>query len=1552
MAPRYNTTASSLFRLLLLALLQLVCVPAVPCLGQPTLQLVDVTPTRFPTVTGRFYLFDGKGQQVTNLSPADVSVTENSIPRKVVRVSCPPPVPQQPISAVLTIDISGSMSQPVTFGMTRMDIVRAAATAWVQEMGSTSECAITSFNLGDYLNRDFTNDKQKLLAALSQLTPQGGTDYMAGFLGYPAGGLRVARRGTQKRVLVFLTDGLVQLPTDENAIVAEAKQSNTEVYCIALAMPIPTVLKNISERTGGESFGMVTSVQEAVAIYRTILRQAENIEPCEVEWESEFECSAGRNVSLLVPEMSLSSPGYYTAPESSVKLMTTPTSLAFGPVAPGTDRSLDILLTAVGGTVAIDSVVSSDPRFTVTQGGAPPGYVIGVGMPGTVRVQFAPTDSQQVFSEIRIYSSSCKPNIVRATGGFYGKAAQTPLRLLTPNGGERFVAGTDTVMTWTGVLPSTQVRLEYSTDTGTTWQTITSIGSDYSHAWHVPNTPSRTCLARVSESRAQSPVLTLDGHSGTVRDANFSHDGASVVTVEYDGTIRVFDAVTGILVQTLSSHPAALAALFNPDGDQILTGGADRTVRRWDLSTGSLMSADVVSRGAVYGLAYNALGTLVATGGADTAVKVWSSAIGSAPLWVYPVAWPVRSVAFSPGSNRIVAGSDDSLARVWSVVSRNLDLVLGPHRGPVTSVEFSPDGSRVLTADAEGVYLWDVGTGTQMWHTTLASVSTARFSPDGGRVAVGTGADVCLLEAYQGTILRTLSGHAGNVVRTSFSPDGQRVVSASEDRTARIWDLNDLPIQHDESDALWEIVAPNLVSFDVDFGTVALGSSRDSVVVGYIKNLGTLPTRVDRFTFKGGVNGEFTVISGGPPFTLGPDETRTVELEFRPVAVGLRQSNIEISTGAAVLVQSLRGVGVALPLEISSTLVDFGAVAVGDKKDSTVALLVRNTGASPLTITGTSLAGPDNDHFSIIQGGGTVTLQPGEGHDMVLRFSPTETGGVSGSIAFEYGDVGSPARALLYGEGVDEGILLPSIDALPTRELRLDGCSDDLLDTVVVANTGRAPLRIDSIRLAGPDASRFSLPVSLDGASVEPRDSLRVPLRFSSSIAGRYTTSLLVASNDPIDSLHRVDLSADRRLPDFRLSIDTVDFGMLCPGEFRDTSVVLSNTGAVALDVAGTSESLFAVDGAVLRLDTAMSEPVEVHFAGSSEEGGIVGEIVFVDTACGVRRVLVVTADVVAPRIEVESVELVSNGGRKVEGDVVVRNTSKRDLRLDDVRIDGVGLRVIGDPPKEIAAGDETTLRVEYEGGGRDTVDYEVMVDGSPCGVVGSGTVRVVLRRAWTRVEVGGGEGLPGDRVKIPLRMTEAQGVEELELGGYRAEVRFDRSVLLPVGRTPLGTIDGDDRVIVVSGEGTGGSVGELDELEFVVGLGRVDSTSVRLSEFAWGDTTVGVERVDGRFAVLGVCGEPTSRLYRSDGRVGLKSVGVGIGGEELTVEYEVVEPGETELYLVDMLGRRVKELSRGTAIPGWYEVRAGVGELGTGLYLCVMRTPSRIVSAPIEVCR
>ena len=70
-----------------------------------------------------------------------------------------------------------------------------------------------------------------------------------------------------------------------------------------------------------------------------------------------------------------------------------------------------------------------------------------------------------------------------------------------------------------------------------------------------------------------------------------------------------------------------------------------------------------------------------------------------------------------------------------------------------------------------------------------SSVEWAAFSPDGTKVVTASHDRMARLwDAASGKELAVLPGHEDEVWRAAFSPDGTKVVTASADGTARLWD--------------------------------------------------------------------------------------------------------------------------------------------------------------------------------------------------------------------------------------------------------------------------------------------------------------------------------------------------------------------------------------------------------------------------------------------------------------------------------------------------------------------------------------------------------------------------------------------------------------------------------------------------------------------------------------------------------------------------------------------------------------------------------------------
>ena len=321
-------------------------------------------------------------------------------------------------------------------------------------------------------------------------------------------------------------------------------------------------------------------------------------------------------------------------------------------------------------------------------------------------------------------------------------------------------------------------------------------------------TASADNAAYVWDVRTARPLVEPLKIGGSLNAIEFNPDGNRIVAASLAAV--VWDAHTGQLLTEPMKHGSnVLSAQFSPDGKRIVTASRDATARVWDAQSGQPLTEPMKHDMAVLSAEFSPDGKQILTASEDGSVRTWDALTGR-PLTRLSGPWfSVASAHFSPDGKQILTGSGDNTARLWDAgtgQALKAPLQHGGQDGSVDSAEFSPDGKRILTASSsryinnDGIWIektarvWDSQTGkpltAPMKHgNATADIRAAHFSPDGNQIVTASNDGTARVwDSQNGQPLTEPMKHKFAVLSAQFSPDGKRIVTASQDTTARVWD--------------------------------------------------------------------------------------------------------------------------------------------------------------------------------------------------------------------------------------------------------------------------------------------------------------------------------------------------------------------------------------------------------------------------------------------------------------------------------------------------------------------------------------------------------------------------------------------------------------------------------------------------------------------------------------------------------------------------------------------------------------------------------------------
>lgn len=359
---------------------------------------------------------------------------------------------------------------------------------------------------------------------------------------------------------------------------------------------------------------------------------------------------------------------------------------------------------------------------------------------------------------------------------------------------------------------------------------------------------------------------SMPGHTEPVLTVAFSPDGRHLASGSGDTTLRLWDLATQLPKCECKGHRNwVLAVAFSPDSALVASGDMDGAIRLWDPTTGNHVGSCLGHRKWITSLAWEPAhrrlpSARFASGSRDSTVRVWDAlrrqclfSMSSHTMVVTCVRWGGAGLIYSASRDAAInvwAAEDGRLVRSLKghalfvnslALSTEYALRTGPfdHRGvrPASDEEAKQEAQKrydaALAGGAERLVSGSDDFTMMLWSPTsdkkplarmtghLQLINQVAFSPD-GRWLLSASFDksIKMWDGVKGTFVATFRSHVGPVHQVAWSADSRLFVSASKDSTLKVWEVRTRKVMMELPGHADEVYC---VDWSPDGGSVASG---------------------------------------------------------------------------------------------------------------------------------------------------------------------------------------------------------------------------------------------------------------------------------------------------------------------------------------------------------------------------------------------------------------------------------------------------------------------------------------------------------------------------------------------------------------------------------------------------------------------------------------------------------------------------------------------------------------------------------------------------------
>ncbi|KAE8691579.1 Transducin family protein / WD-40 repeat family protein isoform 2 [Hibiscus syriacus] len=299
-----------------------------------------------------------------------------------------------------------------------------------------------------------------------------------------------------------------------------------------------------------------------------------------------------------------------------------------------------------------------------------------------------------------------------------------------------------------------------------------------------------------------SALQILQAHANEIWSLQFSQNGKYLASSSNDCSAIIWEVdANGISFKhKLSGHLKPISSVsWGPDDHQLLTCGVEEVVRRWDVFSGECLHVYEKAGLGLVSCGWSPDGKSIFSGVNDKSISMWELDGKEVECWKGQRTLKISDLEITSDGKQIISICKEtaiSLLDREAKVERFIE-----EDQTITSFSLSGD-NRFLLVNLlnQEIHLWDIE-GDLKLVSKYKGHKRTRFiirSCFGGlkQAFIASGSEDSLVYIWHrgtGELVEALPGHSGAVNCVSWNPANPHMLaSASDDRTIRIWGLNNL----------------------------------------------------------------------------------------------------------------------------------------------------------------------------------------------------------------------------------------------------------------------------------------------------------------------------------------------------------------------------------------------------------------------------------------------------------------------------------------------------------------------------------------------------------------------------------------------------------------------------------------------------------------------------------------------------------------------------------------------------------------------------------------